>query len=181
MPRSLPMRLTFVPLVFAILFGAGCATDVGLAPRVAKSGFDNARTVSIDVHGNVPTSMTNIIGTGLGAQWSEARPDQVILMVAVLNDYTGIVGAELNIDGEKLSLTKAGTVTEMTSLGSYRQSTNAFITSVGVAEKIVKSQRTWLRVQTPTGTMENAVIDGAKDSKAYHALKRFLVEVRGAK
>jgi len=53
-------------------------------------------------------------------------------------------------------------------------STKGFLTKLDTVEKIIKSKRTWLRVHTPTGTIEDAVINGKKDSKAYHALIRFM-------
>jgi hypothetical protein len=126
--------------------------------------------------------MSGMIGTGIGAQWSEARKDQVILIIAVFNMYTGITGAELNIDGERIALTSTTTVTDMGAGGeSMKISTQGFVTRLDTVEKIIRSKRTWLRVHTPTGTMEDAVIDGAKDSKAYHALIRFMESVKGKK
>lgn len=160
-----------------ILLLTGCGTTTGLSPKVAHSGFDNARTVRIAPHGN---AISGMIGTGIGAEWSEARKDQVILIIAVFNMYTGITGAELNIDGERIALTPTGTVTDMGSGGDImKTSTQGFVTPLETVEKILRSKRTWLRVHTPTGTMEDAVIDGAKDSKSYHALRRFMQSVKG--
>ncbi len=124
--------------------------------------------------------MTGMIGTGIGAQWNEVKKDQVILIIAVFNTTTAITGAELNIDGEKLTLTPTADITDMESGGEImKKSTKGFVTKLATVEKIIRSKRTWLRVSTPTGTMEDAVIDGAKDSKAYHALKRFMDAVKG--
>ncbi len=163
------MKATII-LALPILL-AGCGTTTGLAPKTAHSGFDNARIVSIEPHGN---AMTGMIGTGIGAQWSEARKDEVILIIAVFNDSTGITGAELNIDGEKIALTPTATVTDMEAGATMKISTKGFLTKLDTVEKIIKSKRTWLRVHTPTGTIEDAVINGKKDSKAYHALIRFM-------
>lgn len=172
------IKLMVLPILLS--FFAGCGTTTGLSPNQAHSGFDDARTVSIRPHGNIPSGALNVMGTGIGAEWNEAKKDQVLLIIAVFNLTTGITGAELNIDGEKITLTPTAGVTDMDSGGSTMKiSTRGFGTQLDTVEKIIQSKKTWLRVHTPTGTMENAVIDGDKDSKAYHALKRFMASVRG--
>jgi len=172
------MKCTIVSALASLsLLLTSCGTTTGLSPTTAHSGFDNARIVNIVPHGN---AMTGMIGTGIGAQWNEVKKDQVILIIAVFNTTTAITGAELNIDGEKLTLTPTADITDMESGGEImKKSTKGFVTKLATVEKIIRSKRTWLRVSTPTGTMEDAVIDGAKDSKAYHALKRFMDAVKG--
>ena len=178
----LPSRMRSKLFIFSLLISAvlvGCSTTVGHSPKVAQGGFDNARTVDIRPHGNASRGMTP---TGIGAQWSEANRDRVILIIAVFNTYTGITGAELNIDGEKMSLTPTADVTDMTSdANNFKTSTKGFVTTLDTVDKIIRSKRTWLRIHTPTGTMEDPVIDGDKDSKAYHALVRFVAAVKGTK
>ena len=168
------IKLLALPI---LSFFAGCGTTTGLSPKISHSGFDNARVVSIAPHGN---AISGMIGTGIGAQWNEAQKDKVILIIAVFNADTGITGAELNIDGEKIALTPTEAVTDMESGGDIMKiSTKGFLTELDTVEKIIRSKRTWLRVHTPTGSMEDAVIDGAKDSRAYHALIRFMDAVKG--
>src|SRR5688572_4331834 len=94
--------LPFVLGCALVTFVNGCATTVGHSAKTGHSGFDNARTVDIRPHGNASHGFTP---TGIGAQWSEAQKDRVILIIAVFNIHTGITGAELNIDGEKTTLT----------------------------------------------------------------------------
>ena len=166
-------RLLRLLIAGVVLSVTGCGTTTGLAPETSHSGFDNAQIVNVVPHSNIPNGSFDMITTGIGAQWNSANKDEVILVIAVFNDYTGISGAELNIDGEKIVLTPTPGVTDMTSEGGIKESTKGFVTSLQTVEKIVHSKRTWLRVRTPTGTMENAVIDGDKDSKAYNALIRF--------
>ncbi len=173
------MKCTILSALAALLL-TSCGTTTGLSPKTSRSGFDNARVVSIAPHGN--RGGWGVVGTGIGAQWSEAHKDDVILIIAVYDSaYTGITGAELNIDGEKLALTPTAYVTDMESIAGdmIKKSTQPFVTKLDTVEKIIKSKRTWLRVSTPTGTLEDAVIDGATDSKAYHALKRFMDAVKG--
>lgn len=148
---------------------------MGLDPAISRSGFDNAKVVNIVPHGN--NNNMRYPETGLGAQWSVVRPATVLLVVAVYQ-YTGISGAELNIDGERVTLVRDGTVTDMENMSGVNVSTQAFLTPLSTVEKILRSKRTWLRVYTPTGTLEDAIIDGQMDSKAYHALERFMAAVR---
>jgi hypothetical protein len=158
---------------------AGCATSTGLAPKTSYSGFDNAAVVDIPPHGNVPNGGFNMIATGIGAQWNQAHKDQVILVIAVFNLRTVITGAELNIDGKKFALAPTPGITDTQAAGDImKESTRDFISDLATVKKITESKRTWLRVHTPTGAIENAVIDGDKDSKAFNALKRFLNQVR---
>jgi hypothetical protein len=155
---------------------SGCGTKTGLSANVSYNGFDNARTVNIRPHG---TAETGSPFQGLGAQWSASDPNTVFLIVAVWRQYTGITGAELNIDGEKISLTRlSGSTTDMDRNDVGRPtSTRAFVTDIATVKKIIASKRTWLRIHTPTGYIEDAVIDGATDSKAYNALIRFIAAV----
>lgn len=168
------MKVLFVMVLAFII--SGCATTSGTDPVAGYSGFDNAKTVSIPPHGNACSSM---VCTGLGAQWNSSSPDSAILIVQVFNEYAAISRAELNIDGEKVSLSPAQTVTDFSSPGSVmRESSRGFGISFSVIEKILSAKRVWLRVHTPTGYIEDPVIDGEKDSKAYHALSRFVTAVK---
>ncbi|MCX5846587.1 MAG: hypothetical protein NTW12_09585 [Deltaproteobacteria bacterium] len=172
--------LLLMLLLFTLMSGCG-STKTGLSAIAGHSGFDNARTVNIYPHANVSTGPS--IYTGLGAQWNASRPDTVLIIVAVwqLQSYTGITEAELNIDGEKILLTPpSGSTTDFDTIKNYwvyRQSTRAFATDIAIVKKIIASKRTWLRIHTPTGYIEDAVIDGATDSKAYNALIRFIAAV----
>jgi hypothetical protein len=168
------MRRLFV--VFLVFVVSGCATTSGIDPVIGYSGFDNAKTVSINPHGNACSSM---VCTGLGAQWNSSNPDAAILIVQVFNEYAAISRAELNIDGKKVSLSSAQTITDFSSSGSaMRESSKGFGIPLSVVEKILSAKRVWLRVHTPTGYIEDPVIDGEKDSKAYHALSRFVAAVK---
>ena len=168
------MRILFV--VALVLVFSGCATTSGTNPIVEYSGFDNAKTVSINPHGNACSSM---VCTGLGAQWNSSNPDSAILIVQVFNEYAAISRAELNIDGKKVTLSSAQNVTDFSSPGStMRESSKGFGVSLSVIEQILSAKRVWLRVHTPTGYIEDPVIDGEKDSKAFHALSRFVTAVQ---
>ncbi|HDY91838.1 MAG TPA: hypothetical protein ENH67_09220 [Pseudoalteromonas sp.] len=166
------MFKTLITLSFALLLTA-CSNKSGLSPTVSTSGFDNAKIVTITPHGNASDSM---IATGIGAQWSSATPDLVLLQVAIFNDISAITGAELNIDGNKIKLYATKGITDFNS-SSVKQSIKSFSTKLSVVRDIVNSEKTWVRVSTPTGSMENAIIDGETDSKAFYALQRFLLAI----
>jgi hypothetical protein len=156
------------------LLGAGCATTSGNAPETTRSGFDGARVVSITPHGN---ACTTVLCTGLGAQWSSARPDQAIVSVAVFNQITGITGAAVNVDG-KVTQLAAIAPTGFNRLGDAQKvSRSDFVVPLQLVRSIAGAKRAWLRVTTPGGSLEDAIVDGSTDSKALHALRRFLAEV----
>src|SRR5687768_16948721 len=95
--------IVILPLLASLtLLLTACGTTTGTSPKVGRSGFDDARTVRVAPHGSA--SGMSMIATGIGAEWTEARKDEVILIITVFNLYTAITRAELNIDGEKLAL-----------------------------------------------------------------------------
>lgn len=161
--------------ILALAALAGCSTTSGTGPNVSRSGFDGARVVTINGHGNACKSM---LCTGLGAQWTSKNPTESVLVVYVFNDIKGITGAQLNIDGQTYDLTTMRPFTNFSDFGAAtKESRKGFLVPTDLVRKITVSQRTWLRVQTTAGYYEDAVIDGQTDSKAYHALKRFLAAV----
>jgi len=162
-------------IVALVLLVAGCSTTSGTNPEVSYSGFDNARVVRIMPHG---TACEKMLCTGIGADWSSATPKSVMLVVAVYGEYTAITGARLNIDGRQIELVPSRSLTDLDYLGTtYRESTKGFTTDLEVVRQILQSKSTWLRVSTATGYIDNYIIADGKDSKAFHALKRFIDEV----
>ncbi|WP_439684889.1 Lipoprotein [Cupriavidus oxalaticus] len=168
------MKRTAILLVVVAAL-AGCSTNSGTGPRVGRSGFDGARIVTINPHGNACKSMTC---TGLGAQWSSKNPSESVLVVTLFNETRAIVGAQFNIDGKVYDLSNAQPFTNFSDFGAAtKESRKGFIVPTDLIRRITASQRTWLRVTTTVGNYEDAVIDGQTDSKAFHALRRFLASV----
>lgn len=161
----------FAGLLVALL--AGCATTSGLEPTVARSGFDNARVVNIAPHG---TSCRAAGCTSLGAQWRSSAPDQALLVVG-LYEIRAITGAQLNVDGKIITLSNSRDLTAFAQMGYVKQSTKAFQVPLATIRELADAKRAWIRVSSPTGYIEDAIIDGTTDSKAYHALIRFLASV----
>lgn len=155
-----------------------CSNSIGGAPKVGYSGFDNAKTVTIDPHGNIGEGLNPVV-TGIGAQWNAKSPNSTILIIQIFNDIKAITGAKLNIDGKTVPLKPTKTVTNFEYPESYiKNSSKGFVTSIRTVENILSAKRVWLRVDTTSGYIEHAVVDNGKDSKAYHALKRFMSEVK---
>ncbi len=175
------MKIKVFYLLLAAAVSTGCSNHSGSSVNIGYSGFDSAKTVSINPHGNICRFAT--VCTGIGAQWNASNPEYAILLVRVYDQYAGISKAELNIDGRKINLTPTVGVTDLNHyrIGNqiFKESTKGFIIPVAEIKKILESKKVWLRLSTPTGYLENAVIDDENDSKAYHALSRFMDAVRG--
>ncbi|CAM0732492.1 hypothetical protein L2634_08855 [Acinetobacter baumannii] len=146
----------------------GCATTSGLAPKVTTSGFDGSKRVFIDGHSVACDQMACPL---IGAIWLSNNPNLVGLKISVINSIVSINSVDLNIDGEIIKL-RENTLTDF-STGTLLESSKVFVTDLTVVDKILNSKRAWIRVNTSKGLIENPIIDGTKDSKAYHALKRF--------
>lgn len=168
-------------LLIAGLFGfglvlSGCSTTSGLSAQTAVSGFDGKKHVRIAPHGAACTSM---ICPAVGAVWIEEAPDLVGLSFEVVNDIRSINSVELNIDGEIVKLKNTDLTRFNTDIGV--SSAKTYTTDFKVVDRIINSKRTWVRLNTSKGYVEAAIIDNGKDSKAFHALKRFKQQVDSAK
>lgn len=161
--------------ILAALLAAGCATTTGLAPQQVRSGFDGARVVTIASHGN---ACTTVLCTGLGLEWSDKLPETAILTATVYGVWRPITGAQISVDGRVVTLGRPAGITNFSPPGDpFRISRRDFTVPMSAVRGIAASQRAWLRVQTTDGYIEHAIIDGSTDSKAYHAIGRFLAQV----
>lgn len=159
---------------------AGCATTSGLEATSSRSGFDGARVVNIEPHGAACDTMA-VVCPGIGAQWNDRNPTVAIVTVSVSGEIIGITGAQLAIDGRVVRLNAMPGLTNFSKPGDvFKRSRKTFTAQLSDVRAVAQAQRAWLRVQTTDGYMEVAVVDGATDSKALHALRRFLAEIDGA-
>ena len=162
------------------VLAAGCATTVGLDATETRSGFDGGRVVNIRPHG---TACTGLPCISLGAQWHERSRAGALLEVQVTGDrYYGIQRAELSIDGRVLRLPgRAVTRFDRTgTIPTMYDSRQSFGVTLQDLRDAASARRVWVRVHTLDGYVEAAIVDGATDSKALHALRRFLAQVDGA-
>ncbi|EOE6711148.1 hypothetical protein ACKSBH_003640 [Acinetobacter baumannii] len=154
----------------------GCATTSGTAPKVSTSGFDGSKRVSIDGHG---VACDQMVCPLIGAIWSSNSHNLVGLKISVINSIVAINSVDLNVDGEIIKL-RESTLTDFSN-DIVLESSKVFVTDLSTVDKILNSKRAWIRVNTSKGLIENPIIDGSKDSKAYHALKRFKDQVNTVK
>jgi hypothetical protein len=92
----------------------------------------------------------------------------------------GITGAQLAIDGRVITLQSMPGLTNFSRFGDpLKQSRRDFTARIEDVRAMAAAQRAWLRVITTDGALEVAIVDGATDSKALHAMKRFLAEIDG--
>lgn len=154
--------------------GVGCATTSGTDPKTSRSGFDGATTVEIAPHG---AACTSALCLGLGAQWRSTQPQNAILVVELFGGIQALTSARLSIDGEVINLPVVEKFTSFSTRTGAPSSSKAFLIPLPTVRRLAASTSVWLRAGTPTGFIDEAVIDGARDSKAYHAMRRFLAEV----
>lgn len=173
--RSHAVRVLTPAAAAAALALAGCATTTGTAPTDARSGYDGARVVNIAAHGGACTSM---LCPAIGAQWNDKRPDVAIVTVALMNAWQPITGARLMIDGKETRLDPLPGITTFSApVQGMRESTRDFTAPLATVRALSTAGKAWLRVGTTDGNVEVAIIDGATDSKALHAMRRFLALV----
>lgn len=178
--KMMGINLKFLILSILVFGLIGCtATSTGTKPTTVVSGFDNTKRVSISPHGAACTSMSC---ASIGATWISKFPDEVGLSVYLFNNMVSIQAVDFNVDGEIVSLKNSSlTNFEIPKYSLTGTSEKTFITDYSIVEKILNSKRSWIRVHTSKGLIEDAIIDGGKDSKAFHALKRFDDQVKISK
>tara|TARA_B100001059_G_C17787567_1_gene558083 strand:- start:390 stop:689 length:300 start_codon:yes stop_codon:yes gene_type:complete len=98
----------------------------------------------------------------LGAQWNEAHGDEAFLIVANFMDLVAILDAQLHIDGKIVGLEPADLLTGQETNSGVRTSTKGFRTTLENIEAITNAKRVWLRIETPTGTREDRIIDAIR-------------------
>lgn len=162
------MKALLIALAVSAL--AGCAS-----PQVERhtSPMSGSTVASVRGHGAACSAVTC---AGLGGQVDSSRPDEVLLTVHVFNEYRTILGASVRVGGEVVRLAPAQASTSFSGRGApMRESSRAFLTTRGLAERLASSDNSALRVETPGGYLEEALADRGGPSKAVLALRALLV------
>lgn len=173
------------PLLLSVLLMTGCATTTGLPAQTQTSGFDGTKFVSMSNHG-MACYMSMICPTA-GFSWNTKAPRLALLKIGILapsiakDAYFSVRSVSLNIDGNIIELDGSTKATEFKNDDINKTSVKEFIVPLELLQKIERSSKTMVRIDTNDGLMEDLIIGDGKDSKAYHALKRFLVAVEEAK
>lgn len=166
-------------VILSMLILSGCATTSGLAPKVSQSGFDGSKRVEIMPHGTQCKDFSKPC-LNVGAVWGSKT--NTTALIVQMQEIIGISGASLNIDGDVVDLGKPIGLTDIdTSMPVLSISQNRFIVPNDTVDRILNSKRTWIRLDTTKGIVEDAIIDEKGDSKSFHALKRFSDQVKATK
>lgn len=163
---------------------AGCATTSGLNPTVSKSEFDNTKVIDIEPHG-LSCKNTGVYCPTLGFRWSDDNSSSALIRIVMIDlygtqiiggDYVGIRDLRLKIDGEMITLKPVGI-----GLTDYnydkitgKTSTQAYVVPTSLLTKIYSSKETLVQIVTDKGNIEDYIVKPNADTKAYHALSRFL-------
>ena len=155
----------------------GCSTTSGIGAQTAVSGFDGVKSVAIQPHG---AACKGIVCPMLGATWLDNQPNNVGFSVKLFNEIANIQSLSFNIDGEIIKIDALST-TSFDREVNVNVSKTSIVAPYSVLTRILQSKRTWMKVSTSKGAYEVAIVDGAIDSKAFNALKRFDAQVQEAK
>jgi hypothetical protein len=154
----------------------GCSTTSGTGAQTSVSNFDGVKSVAIQPHG---AACKGMVCPMLGATWLDNQPNNVGFSVELFNEIASIHSVAFNIDGQIIKV-DALLPTNFSPDVSVKASRTSVLLPYSVLTQILQSKRTWLRVSTSKGTYEAAIVDGAVDSKAFNALKRFDAQVKEA-
>lgn len=171
------MKAFALAAAVAALSLGGCATTSGTDASVSRSGFHQAAAVNIGAHATAQAAGLSSPMIGIGAQWQQQNPTAALLAVEMYAEIIGITGAALNIDGEIVTLQPLPGLTDFSKASGIQVSRRMFSTDMATIKRVTTAKRVWVKVGTTKGWVEDAIIDGSKDSKAFHALGRFLTAV----
>lgn len=169
------MKLPLLGVLAAVL--AGCSTTSGLNTKTSVSNFDGVKTIYMPPHG---AACKSIICPTIGASWVDNQPNNVGLKIEIYHKIENIRSIAFNVDGEILEIDNL-LPTKFNNDSGIPTSSTVVVTDYKFLTKILESKRTWLRVDGQQSRYEVAIIDGEKDSKAFHALKRFDEQVKQEK
>lgn len=155
----------------------GCSTTSGTGAQTSISNFDGVKSVGIQPHG---AACKGMVCPMLGATWLDNQPDNVGFSIKLFNEIANIQSIAFNIDGEIIKI-DAPLPTSFDREVNVNISMTSIVAPYSILTKILQSKRTWMKVSTSKGAYEVAIIDGAVDSKAFNALKRFDSQVMAVK
>lgn len=164
--------------IAVILLLSGCATTDGLQPTVSYSGFDKSQVVDVPPHGATCATHPCV---AIGAQWSSAHPESAMLHAALIGEIRAITSLSLSIDGQRIELRPVRHSTEFDTSNKYLiKSQRSFFISTSDLVRVTKSSSVWVRIGSNGGYLEDLIVDGSRDTKALHALRRFAGKIYSA-
>lgn len=164
-------------------------TKWGSAARTSVSSFDGSKTVSIDPH---PLYCQGIASQciDLGFVWSNKNPSQSTILVRVKNrekaKFHPVDSFKLNIDGNFIEVQPqsiASSQYDHTVSGDTitTLSDRPFNAPISLLERIEKSTSTKFSIKADGILAEGELKNSKDNTRAYHAMLRFLEEVRANK
>lgn len=168
-----------VLLSFSLL---GCATTSGLDAKTTTSDFDKSKRVSIAPHGSVCTNNYATCAL-LGFTWTDKKPEQSNILVQVTEptnggEYHSIITTKLNIDGDIITLKPSiGDTNSFDYNEVFKTSSRLYDVPLSTLNKVKLSKITKIQVIADGAIIEGDLKDGDKNTKAYHAMLRFLDQI----
>ena len=169
------MRMQQTVTILILLLLTACSTTSGLDPVVSKNGYDNSSYVHIVPHGN--NCGMDMMCTGIGASWDSSQPSAALLTVQIINKPSLITSAEIKLNGKIIPLIRLPHATDLKIEHGMTETSKVFGISYAQLVELSNAKTAWLRVNTPTGYIDALIVNEQEDSKAYHALKRFVKAV----
>ncbi|OUV22082.1 MAG: hypothetical protein CBC55_04620 [Gammaproteobacteria bacterium TMED95] len=162
--------------LFLVLILSACSNTNGMVTATEEANTDDKVVTMYPV----TTDCDIKVCTQIGAQWSKATPNEVMLIIKMAEPHFEIKGAYLNLDGNLIFLSKPSMQSNHTAKAgtiSPQAAYTAFRTSVDVLKSAVNSKRAWLRVTTQSAYFDDRIKDVSTDSDALNALILFLGKI----
>lgn len=182
------VEITMKKVLFALttaLILTGCATTSGLDAKTQVSSFDGSKSVAIAPHGFACVNYLTCATTGFS--WNNKRPEQASMLVEILDpvkggDYHAIAAVKINIDGEIITLTPAvGDTNNFDYDDIYKKTSRLYTMPLPLLERIKQSNITKMQVIAKDALIEGDFKNTGESTKSYHAMLRFLDQVKAAK
>ena len=176
------MKKLFLALS-ATLILAGCATTTGGSARTSVSTFDGAKTVAVSPHG-IACLNVYVTCASAGFAWSDKNPDQASMLVKIEEianggSYHALSAVKLNIDGDIVSLKPLlGDSNKFDFNTTYKETSRLYSTPLTLLERVKASTSTKIQIIAEGAIIEGDFKNSADSTKAYHAMLRFLDEVK---
>lgn len=161
--------------VLGALVVAGCASKQALVPQV-QQGVDakGVKTVTVAperVQCSRPQCPT------LAASWSAAKKGQAVLSIGLPNQQAAVTGADFHFGSGEVLRVRSRSQTAAMQQG---YPATAFDVPLRTMERLAYSPRTWVRVYTEGGNVDETINSGEETSRAFTAMNYFMGGVEAA-
>lgn len=170
------MRRIALGLLLASMFSLAQAAPKGVT--IKTSGFNGVKEVSLKPYGTSSCLSSGSVCISVGAFWKDDSKDYVALDLMSLNTFVNMTNLTINIDGNIINAERVNFGGEHKLTGVYQQSTQRFVVSRDVFEKILSAKKVWLKIDTMNASsIETNLIENGKETLGFQGLKRFSTEI----